>query len=219
MTPAEIKEIFARFAKSNPSPKIELDYSNPYTLLVAIILSAQSTDVGVNKVTPALFKAADTPEKMLMLGENQLKEHIKTIGLFNSKAKNIVKMSQALVDRHGGQVPRDRAALEELPGVGKKTAGVFLNVVYGEPIIAVDTHVLRVANRIGLVNSDSPDKVDAQLNSIVPEELRKDAHHWLVLHGRYICKARVPLCGECPIYDLCQWPSRSQYSEARNQKK
>lgn len=209
MKKTEVTEIFRRFQAANPEPKTELIYTNPYTLLVAVILSAQSTDAGVNKATPALFAAADTPEKMLALGEVGLKNYIKTIGLFNNKAKNVLEMSRQLIAQHGGQVPCNREALEALAGVGRKTANVLLNCAFGEPTMAVDTHVQRVSNRIGLANSPSPLGTEKQLLKLIPREFMQHAHHWLILHGRYICKARRPDCPNCPIRDICQYPDKS----------
>jgi len=203
MKKADIATLFDRLAAALPEPKSELDYRNPYTLLVAVVLSAQATDAGVNKATPALFAAADTPEKMVALGEGRVKELIKTIGLFNTKAKNVIAMSRLLIERHGGQVPRDRAALEALPGVGRKTANVVLNVAYGEPTIAVDTHIFRVANRTGLAPGRTPLAVEQALEKVVPPARKLHAHHWLILHGRYVCKARKPDCPACVIRDLC----------------
>ncbi len=201
--------IFARLAAHNPQPKGELAYVNPYTLLVAVVLSAQATDAGVNKATRALFAAADTPQKMLALGEDRVRDHIKTIGLFRAKARNVIALSRKLVDEHGGAVPRDRAALEALPGVGRKTANVVLNIAFGEETIAVDTHVFRVANRLRLAPGETPAQVEAGLEKIVPKPFRLHAHHWLILHGRYVCKARRPLCGTCVVADLCTAPDKN----------
>lgn len=211
MTPDAINEFFRRLAKARPHPKCELDFTNPYTLLVAAALSAQSTDVGVNKATPALFAQADTPQAMLDLGQAKLKEHIKTIGLYNAKAKNIIAFSQALVDRHQGQVPKTLEALTALPGVGRKTANVVLNVAFHQPVIAVDTHAFRVSNRTGLAEGKTPEAVEAKLMQVVPTSWKQNASHWLVLHGRYTCLARKPKCEVCPVADLCayfaaQWP-------------
>lgn len=192
-----------------PTPRSELEYVNPYTLLVAVVLSAQATDVGVNKATKSLFAVADTPRKMLELGEEGVREHIKTIGLFNSKAKNVIALSRILVDEHGGEVPRDREALERLPGVGRKTANVVLNVAFGEPTIAVDTHIFRVANRLGLAPGKTPLDVERKLVEIVPERYRLHAHHWLILHGRYVCKARKPACTGCLAVDLCPYEAKT----------
>ena len=186
----EVRAIFARLAAHNPEPRSELEHSNPYTLLVAVVLSAQATDVGVNKATKKLFAIADTPEKMVALGEDAVREHIKTIGLFRNKAKNVIALSEALIAEHHSAVPRDREALEKLPGVGRKTANVVLNVAFGEPTIAVDTHIFRIGNRTGLAPGKTPLEVEKALEKIVPEDYRLHAHHWLILHGRYVCKAR-----------------------------
>ena len=209
MKKEQITEFFSRLRAANPEPKGELDYTNPYTLLVAVVLSAQATDKGVNKATKALFKIADTPAKMLALGEAGLKDHIKTIGLFNAKAKNVIALSQLLLDRHGGEVPTDRAALEALPGVGRKTANVVLNIAFEQPFIAVDTHIFRVCNRTGLAPAPTVEKVEEKLEKIVPEHFKLHAHHWLILHGRYICKARKPDCAICPVYDLCGYKEKT----------
>lgn len=208
MKKAHIATLFDRLAAASPEPKSELDYRNPYTLLVAVVLSAQATDVGVNKATPALFKAADTPAKMVALGEGRVKDFIKTIGLFNTKAKNVVALSHLLIDRHDGQVPRERAALEALPGVGRKTANVVLNVAFGEPTIAVDTHIFRVGNRTGLAPGKTPLAVEAGLEKAVPAARKLYAHHWLILHGRHVCKARKPDCPACVIRDVCAYPGK-----------
>jgi endonuclease-3 len=208
MNAAKRREIFTRLRAANPSPTTELRYSTPFELLVAVILSAQATDVGVNKATERLFRVANTPEGILELGLDSLKTHIKTIGLFNAKAENIIKTCRILVDAHGSEVPRSRAALEALPGVGRKTANVVLNTAFGEPTIAVDTHIFRVANRTGLAPGKNVREVENRLLKFVPEEFRKDAHHWLILHGRYVCTARAPRCGECPIYDLCEYRAK-----------
>lgn len=205
MTDAEIDAFYARLAAANPEPKSELTYRNPFTLLVAVVLSAQATDAGVNKATAGLFAVADTPEKMLALGEEGLRERIKTIGLFNSKAKNIIALSRRLIEEHGGQVPRDRDALQALAGVGRKTANVVLNVVFGDPTIAVDTHVFRVANRTGLAPGKTPEQVEARLLDRTPARWLPHAHHWLILHGRYVCKARKPDCAHCVAADLCHF--------------
>lgn len=209
MKKADIATLFDRLAAALPEPKSELDYVNPYTLLVAVVLSAQATDAGVNKATPALFKAADTPEKMVALGEGRVKDFIRTIGLFNTKAKNVIALSRMLVDGHGGQVPRDRAALEALPGVGRKTANVVLNVAFGEPTIAVDTHIFRVANRTGLAPGKTPQAVEQALERVVPAARKLHAHHWLILHGRYVCKARKPDCAACVIRDVCAFKGKT----------
>jgi endonuclease III len=208
-TKAEIEEAFRRFAAANPTPRGELNSINPFTLLVAVVLSAQATDAGVNKATPALFKLADTPEKMVKLGEARVRALIRTIGLYRTKAKNLIALSKQLVAAHGGKVPHDREALEALPGVGRKTANVVLNVAFGEPTIAVDTHIFRVGNRTGLAVGKTPLEVEMKLNEVVPEEYRLHAHHWLILHGRYTCLARRPLCEKCIIADLCKWPGKT----------
>ena len=209
MTGAQIEEAFRRFKRANPAPKTELHYVNPFTLLVAVVLSAQATDAGVNKATPALFTLADTPEKMAVLGEDRVRDMIKTIGLFRNKAKNVVALSHQLIAEHGGQVPRSREALEALPGVGRKTANVVLNVAFGEPTIAVDTHIFRVGNRTGMATGKDPFEVEQKLDKVVPAAYKSHAHHWLILHGRYTCVARKPLCEKCIIADLCQWPGKS----------
>jgi endonuclease III len=206
---AEIDEAFRRFAAANPTPRGELEHINPFTLLVAVVLSAQATDAGVNKATPALFKLADTPEKMIKLGEARVRGLIKTIGLYRTKAKNLLGLSRQLVAKHGGKVPHDRAALEALPGVGRKTANVVLNIAFGEPTIAVDTHIFRVGNRTGLAVGKTPLDVEMKLMEVVPERYRLHAHHWLILHGRYVCVARRPLCEKCLIADLCKWPGKT----------
>jgi endonuclease III len=208
-TTAQIAEAFRRFKTANPEPKGELQHINPFTLLVAVVLSAQATDAGVNKATPALFALADTPEKMAALGEARLRDLIKTIGLFRNKAKNVVALSQKLIAEHGSQVPRSREALETLPGVGRKTANVVLNIAFGEPTIAVDTHIFRVGNRTGLATGKTPLEVEMKLEQVVPAEYKRHAHHWLILHGRYTCVARKPLCEKCIIADLCQWPGKT----------
>jgi endonuclease-3 len=204
------REIFARFAAADPSPVTELRYATPYQLLVAVILSAQATDKGVNRATGPLFKDAPTPEAIAALGEAGLADYIRTIGLYNTKAKNIHAMSRLLLERHGGQVPRQREALEALPGVGRKTANIVLNVVFGEPTIAVDTHIFRLANRTGLAPGKNVRAVEERLLAVVPVEYRQHAHHWLILHGRYVCKARKPDCPGCLIRDLCQYPEKTQ---------
>jgi endonuclease-3 len=209
---AEIEEAFRRFAAANPAPKGELQHINPFTLLVAVVLSAQATDAGVNKATPALFKLADTPEKMASLGEARVRSLIKTIGLYRTKAKNVIGLSRILVAQHGGQVPHDRDALEALPGVGRKTANVVLNIAFGEPTIAVDTHIFRVGNRTGLAVGKTPYDVEMKLMQVVPEKYLLHAHHWLILHGRYTCLARRPLCEKCIIADLCKWPGKAAFS-------
>ncbi len=210
LPPATIHEIFARLAAAEPEPKTELNYVNEYTLLVAVVLSAQATDVGVNKATRALFQTVQDPAAMLRLGEAGLKQHIKTIGLFNAKAKNVIALSEKLVREHGGAVPRNRDALQALPGVGRKTANVVLNVLWGEPTIAVDTHIFRVANRIGLAPGKTPLAVELGLEKVVPKEFIQHAHHWLILHGRYICKARKPACPRCRIRDLCRFTPKTE---------
>ena len=207
-TTAEVEEAFRRFAVADPAPRTELQHLNPFTLLVAVVLSAQATDAGVNKATPALFALADTPEKMARLGQARVRELIKTIGLFRTKARNVMALSQQLVAMHGGKVPHDRASLEALPGVGRKTANVVLNVAFGEPTIAVDTHIFRVGNRTGLAPGKTPLDVEMKLMAVVPERYRLNAHHWLILHGRYVCVARRPLCEKCIIADLCKWPGK-----------
>ncbi len=209
MTPATVHQFFQRLQAERPEPKGELEYVNLYTLLVAVVLSAQATDAGVNKATRALFKVADTPQKMLQLGEAGLKEHIKTIGLFNGKAKNIIALSEILVRRHQGEVPPDRAALEALPGVGRKTANVVLNIGFGEKTIAVDTHVFRLANRTGLAPGKTVEEVEEKLLRVVPDEFLFHAHHWLILHGRYVCKARTPFCAQCCVRDLCTYENKT----------
>ncbi|MEA2992645.1 MAG: endonuclease [Alphaproteobacteria bacterium] len=208
-TNAEIEEAFRRFRAAVPEPKGELQHINPFTLLVAVVLSAQATDAGVNKATPALFKAADTPEKMVKLGEARVRDLIKTIGLYRTKAKNVIGLSQMLIAEHGGKVPHDREALEALPGVGRKTANVVLNIAFGEATIAVDTHIFRVGNRTGLAVGKTPFEVEEKLNKVVPEKYKLHAHHWLILHGRYVCVARRPLCEKCIIADLCRWPGKT----------
>lgn len=204
-----VEEIFRRFSERDPEPRGELDYRNPFTLLVAVVLSAQATDAGVNKATPKLFDLADTPEKMAALGEERVTELIRTIGLFRTKAKNVVALARKLVEEHGGEVPRSREALEALPGVGRKTANVVLNIAFGAPTIAVDTHIFRVANRTGLAPGKTPREVEDGLAAVVPESYRLHAHHWLILHGRYVCKARKPDCPACPIADLCLYPDKT----------
>ena len=208
-TTAEIEEAFRRFQAARPEPRGELEHIDPFTLLVAVVLSAQATDAGVNKATPALFAAADTPEKMAALGEERVGELIKTIGLYRTKAKNVIALSKKIVEEHGGQVPRTRAALEALPGVGRKTANVVLNVAFGEPTIAVDTHIFRVGNRTGLATGKTPLEVETKLEAVVPAHFKRHAHHWLILHGRYVCVARRPLCKSCVIADLCKWPAKT----------
>jgi len=203
------QELFARLRELNPAPTTELEYSSPYELLVAVILSAQATDVGVNKATRVLFRVANTPRAMLELGETKLRKAISSIGLFNTKAANVIAMSRILLEQHEGAVPRDREALEALPGVGRKTANVVLNTAFGEPTIAVDTHIFRVANRTGLAPGKDVRAVEEALLKRVPAEFRQDAHHWLILHGRYTCKARKPECWRCPIRDLCRYREKT----------
>jgi endonuclease-3 len=202
-SPERVAQIFARLAAANPEPVGELEYANPYTLLVAVVLSAQATDASVNKATRGLFRAADQPEKMVALGEGRVQEHIKTIGLYRNKAKNVIALSQKLIDEHGGEVPREREALEALPGVGRKTANVVLNIAFGEPTLAVDTHVFRVAHRLDLASGKTPFEVEMGLLKVIPERYLRHAHHWLILHGRYICQARKPRCDACVVNDLC----------------
>ncbi len=204
MPKSEVAEFYGRLAAADPEPKGELNYVNPYTLLVAVALSAQSTDVGVNKATAKLFQIVDTPQKMLDLGEDGLKEHIKTIGLFNTKAKNVIALSQILVDEHGGETPDDQEALERLPGVGRKTANVVRNIAFGAPTIAVDTHIFRIGNRTGLAPGKTTLAVELALLKRTPKEFLQHAHHWLILHGRYVCKARKPECWRCIVADLCR---------------
>ena len=210
MTRGEIEDFFARLKKQNPDPRTELQYKNPYTLLVAVALSAQATDKSVNKATEPLFMTVDTPQKMLALGEAKLTEAIKTIGLYRGKAKNVIAAAKLLIENHGGQVPQDRAALEELPGVGRKTANVVLNVAFGEPTIAVDTHIFRVSNRTGLAPGKDVLAVELGLEKRVPEKYLSHAHHWLILHGRYTCIARKPLCPTCVVRDLCHFPDKTR---------
>jgi endonuclease-3 len=207
---ARRRKIYERFAAANPAPATELDYTTPFELLVAVVLSAQATDVGVNKATAKLFPVANTPAALLELGEEGLKGYIKTIGLFNSKAKNLIKTCAALVAEHRGNVPRDRDALEALPGVGRKTANVILNTAFGEPTIAVDTHIFRVANRTGLAPGANVRAVEDELVRVTPDEFKRHAHHWLILHGRYVCKARKPECPRCLIKDLCEYPDKTR---------
>ncbi len=215
MTPDTADKIFEILSAENPSPQTELNYTSPYTLLVAVVLSAQSTDAGVNKATKALFQKVRTPEDMLALGEDGLTEHIKTIGLYKGKAKNVIALSKMLIEDFGGRIPDTRDDLQKLPGVGRKTANVILNIVYGQPTIAVDTHIFRVANRTGLASGKTPDAVEAGLENIIPERWREHAHHWLILHGRYICKARKPHCAVCPISALCAWPEKAEIQVGR----
>lgn len=209
MTPANVKKFFATLKAKNPEPKSELEYTNPYTLLVAVVLSAQATDIGVNKATKELFKKISTPQEMIALGLDRLKTHIKTIGLFNTKAKNVIALSEILIKDHNGQIPKTREELVKLPGVGRKTANVVLNVAFGEPTMAVDTHIFRVSNRTNLAPGKTVEQVENKLMKVVPKEFAMHAHHWLILHGRYICKARTPLCAECPVYDLCEYKAKT----------
>jgi endonuclease-3 len=205
----QAEEIFARLAETMPDPKTELDYVNPYTLVVAVALSAQATDVGVNKATKTLFEEAQTPEQMVALGEDHVRDRIKTIGLFRNKAKNVIALSRMILDEFGGEVPQTREELEKLPGVGRKTANVVLNEAFGVPTIAVDTHIDRVSNRTRLAPGKNPLEVELRLEKIVPETYKKGAHHWLILHGRYLCKARKPECWRCPIADICQFKDKT----------
>jgi endonuclease-3 len=209
MTPEKVREFFKRLHAANPEPKGELEWTNPFTLLVAVVLSAQATDKGVNKATPALFKAADTPEKMVRLGEEKIRDYIKTIGLFNTKAKNVYALSKILLEDYGGDIPLSRDELVKLPGVGRKTANVVLNIAYAQPTIAVDTHIFRVSNRTGLAPGATVEKVEEKLEKVVPKEYFLHAHHWLILHGRYICVARKPKCYECPVVDLCAFKNKN----------
>jgi len=209
MTPKKIRTLFERLARANPHPVTELAYGTPYQLLVAVILSAQATDKSVNLATPALFKAAGTPQKMARLSEAELIPYINRIGLFRAKAKNLIAMSRLLLERHAGEVPHDRAALEALPGVGRKTANVILNTVFGEPAIAIDTHIFRLANRSRLAPGKDVREVEDELLRVIPADYLRDAHHWLILHGRYVCKARQPDCPHCLINDLCEWPEKT----------
>jgi endonuclease-3 len=209
MTPKKVREFFSRLAAANPEPKSELEYATPYQLLVAVVLSAQATDKGVNRATRALFRDHPTPQAVAALGEEGLAEYINTIGLYPTKAKNVVGLSRLLLERHGGEVPHDRAALEALPGVGRKTANVVLNIAFREPTIAVDTHIFRVGNRTGLAAGKTVVDVEQKLLKVVPDEFRLHAHHWLILHGRYTCKARSPDCVHCSVYDLCAWKEKN----------
>jgi endonuclease-3 len=208
--PAGRSELFARLAAENPEPATELHYRTPYQLLVAVILSAQATDKGVNRATGPLFTDAPTPDKLLALGEERLADYIQTIGLYRTKAKNVIAMTRMLIEQHGGEVPGERAALEALPGVGRKTANVILNIVFGEPTIAVDTHIFRLANRTGLAPGKDVAAVEKKLLKVVPAEFRRHAHHWLILHGRYVCKARRPDCPLCTIRDLCDYRAKTE---------
>ncbi len=217
MKKADIFAFFERLAAANPHPETELESVNDYTLLVAVVLSAQATDAGVNKATRRLFTEVDTPEKMVALGEEGLKQHIKTIGLFNSKAKNVIALSEALIAEHGSQVPEDRDALEKLPGVGRKTANVVMNVAFGHETFAVDTHLFRVGNRTGLARGKTPLAVEKKLEKGVPQPFRLHAHHWLILHGRYICKARTPECWRCPVVDLCAFKPKTPAPKSKKE--
>ena len=207
--PAEAAAFFDRLAAANPDPRGELAFINPFTLLVAVVLSAQATDAGVNKATGPLFKVADTPQKMLALGEERLRHYIRTIGLFNTKAKNVIALCRILVEQHGGKVPAEREALEALPGVGRKTANVVLNVAFRQPTLAVDTHIFRLCNRSGLAPGADPRKVEDRLEAVVPENRKLHAHHWLILHGRHVCKARKPDCPHCVVSDLCRYKAKT----------
>ncbi|MBE2991396.1 endonuclease III [Sphingomonas sp. CFBP 13603] len=216
MKKADVVEFYARLAEADPHPETELEFVNPYTLVVAVALSAQATDVGVNKATRALFRDVDTPEKMIALGIDQLKRHIKTIGLFNTKAKNVIALSQMLIDDFGGEVPPDRESLERLPGVGRKTANVVMNVAFGAETFAVDTHIFRVGNRTGLARGKTPLAVELKLDKATPQPFRLHAHHWLILHGRYVCKARTPECWRCIVADLCAFKPKTPPPKVRN---
>ncbi|WP_112381554.1 endonuclease III [Sphingomonas carotinifaciens] len=218
MKKADVVEFYARLAEANPHPETELEFVNPYTLVVAVALSAQATDAGVNRATRGLFATVDTPARMLELGEAGLKEQIKTIGLFNTKAKNVIALSQMLVDDYGGEVPADRDALERLPGVGRKTANVVMNVAFGAETFAVDTHIFRVGNRTGLARGKTPLAVELKLDKATPQPFRLHAHHWLILHGRYVCKARRPECWRCIVADLCAYKPKTPAPEAAGTK-
>jgi len=209
MKPEAVEEFYRRLKTDRPEPRTELEFKNPYTLLVAVVLSAQATDASVNKATEPLFKTVDSPEKMVKLGEARLKRHIKTIGLFNTKAKNVIALSKLLIERHQGEVPRTREALEALPGVGRKTANVVLNVAFGARTIAVDTHIFRVSNRTGLAPGKTPLEVEEKLEKVTPDAYVRDAHHWLILHGRYVCKARRPECPNCVVRELCTFKGKT----------
>ncbi|MBV8535233.1 MAG: endonuclease III [Alphaproteobacteria bacterium] len=209
MKPEAVEEFYRRLKTDRPEPRTELEFKNPYTLLVAVVLSAQATDTSVNKATEPLFKTVDTPEKMVKLGEARLKGYIKTIGLFNTKAKNVIALSKLLIERHGSEVPRTREALEALPGVGRKTANVVLNVAFGARTIAVDTHIFRVSNRTGLAPGKTPLAVEEKLEKVTPDAYVRDAHHWLILHGRYVCKARKPECPRCVVRELCAFKAKT----------
>jgi len=212
MTESEAAAFIARLAENDPAPTTELRYATPFELLVAVILSAQSTDVGVNKATEALFRVANTPDAMLELGESGIRDYIQTLGLYNNKAHNLAETARILVSDYGGEVPEKRADLERLPGVGRKTANVILNTAFGHPTIAVDTHIFRVANRTGLAPGTNVTAVERGLEAILPDAYKRHAHHWLILHGRYTCKARRPLCGDCRVYDLCLWDDKANYA-------
>ena len=209
MKKADIEEFYSRLQEQMPEPNGELNYVNPYTLLVAVVLSAQATDVGVNKATGPLFKVADTPKKMVALGEVKVRKYVKTIGLFNAKAKNVIALSKLLIEEHSSEVPRDRQALEKLPGVGRKTANVVLNIAFGEPTIAVDTHIFRIGNRTGLATGKTPLAVEKKLEKKTPPHYKLHAHHWLILHGRYVCKARKPDCPACVVSELCRFKGKT----------
>ncbi len=209
MTPAQVEQFFARLAAINPEPRSDLEYVNAYTLLVAVVLSAQATDAGVNRATKRLFEEVRDPYAMVALGEEALRDHIKSIGLFNTKAKNVIALSEALITNHGGEVPCDREALEALPGVGRKTANVVMNVAFGEETCAVDTHIFRVGNRTGMAPGKTPREVEDRLMAVIPQPYRRHAHHWLILHGRYICVARKPKCWRCPVVDLCAFEPKN----------
>ena len=215
MNKQQVVEFFSRLAADNPHPETELESGNPYQLLVAVVLSAQATDVGVNKATRKLFQEVDTPAQMVALGEDKLKEHIKTIGLFNTKAKNVIALSEQLIAEHDGQVPDDRDELEKLPGVGRKTANVVMNVAFGAETFAVDTHIFRVGNRTGLARGKTPLAVELKLEKVVPQPFRLHAHHWLILHGRYVCKARTPECWRCVVADLCAFKPKTPAPKTR----
>ncbi len=212
MKKATVENFYHRLAEADPDPKGELDYKNVYTLLVAVVLSAQATDIGVNKATGPLFKIADTPEKMVGLGEARVRDYIKTIGLYRNKAKNVIGLSEMLIAVHGGRVPENRDALVKLPGVGRKTANVVLNIAFGEPTIAVDTHIFRISNRTGLAPGKNVDIVERNLEKRTPEKWKRHAHHWLILHGRYVCKARKPNCPACMVSDLCRYKAKTTVS-------
>ena len=209
MKSAAVEEFYGRLAEADPDPRGELDYRNEYTLLVAVVLSAQATDVGVNRATGPLFEAADTPQKMIALGEARLRDYIRTIGLYKNKSRNVIRLSEMLIAEHGGTVPRDRESLVKLPGVGRKTANVVLNIAFGEPTIAVDTHIFRVGNRTGLAPGKNVDEVERKLDKRTPDRFRLHAHHWLILHGRYVCKARKPECWRCVVADLCGFKGKT----------